>query len=105
MTNSDVPKPSASSDQESSEDIISLEGVAELHQAKADQEAKQARRRALAQRVRDCEMRLELAGSEQFRICQQELMLAQSELAVFDLTPEVERGVGPELGPDLDWGR
>jgi hypothetical protein len=92
-------------DQESGDDLISLEGVAELYQAGAGLEDRRAKRRALAQRVRDCELRLEMAGPESRQICRQELELAQSELAGFELTPEVEQSVGPDLGPDLDWGR
>lgn len=91
--------------QESGDDIITLDGVAELYQADSVVEARRVKRLALAQRVRDCELRLEMAGPENWQICRQELELAQSELAVFGLTPEVEHSVGPDLGPDLDWGR
>jgi len=82
-------------------DTISMLGVEEMYLERKLCEDREAKRRALRDRVRDLEMRLRYASPGELNLCRHELEVAQGEMNLFDRAPSVAR----EVEPEMDMGR
>jgi KaiC/GvpD/RAD55 family RecA-like ATPase len=92
---------SVTEDHSDAGDTISMLGVEEMYAERKIREDREAKRRALRDRVRDLEMRLRYAPPGELKLCRQELESAQADLNLFDRGPSV----APEVEPEMDMGR